>query len=85
MPSTRDAIDLFIDTPNFLYGPGKAANAGGVATSQLEMSQNASMQSWDFNTVDNKLKEIMKGIYTSSHETALEFNSKDNLVLGSNI
>jgi len=85
MPSTADAVDLFIGTKNFLYGPGKAANAGGVATSQLEMSQNASMQSWDFETVDNKLKNIMKGIYVSCSETAKEYNSTNNFVLGANI
>ena len=85
MPSTKEAVNIFLASSGFLYGPGKAANAGGVATSQLEMSQNASMQSWDFQTVDNKLKNIMKGIYLNSSETAKEFNSKNNFVLGANI
>jgi len=85
MPSTADAVNCFQESKNFLYGPGKAANAGGVATSQLEMSQNASMQSWDFQTVDNKLKKIMQGIYVSCSETAKEYNSTNNFVLGANI
>jgi glutamate dehydrogenase (NADP+) len=85
MPSTQEAVEVFLSKKDFLYGPGKAANAGGVATSQLEMSQNASMDSWDFETVDTKLKNIMSGIYLNSSETAKEFNFKNNLVLGANI
>jgi len=85
MPSTSDAVDYFLEAKDFLYGPGKAANAGGVATSQLEMSQNASMQSWDFQKVDNKLKNIMEGIYTSCSQTAIEYNQTNNFVIGANI
>lgn len=67
------------------YGPAKAANAGGVATSQLEMQQNAGMQSWTFETVDGKLKDIMGNIYKNAAETAKEFGQPGNLVLGANI
>lgn len=84
MPSTPEAVDLFLEA-KIAYGPGKAANAGGVATSQLEMSQNAGMESWDFETVDNKLKGIMEGIFLNSSETAKEFGDPTNLVLGANI
>lgn len=84
MPSTQAAADAFTDA-KIAYGPGKAANAGGVATSQLEMAQNASMQSWSFNKVDSKLKEIMHNIYTTANETAKEFGQPGNLVVGSNI
>lgn len=84
MPSTPEAVELFLAS-KIAYGPGKAANAGGVATSQLEMSQNASMESWDFETVDKKLKNIMHGIFINSSETAKEFGDPSNLVLGANI
>ncbi len=84
MPSTQAAIDAFIDA-KIAYGPGKAANAGGVATSQLEMSQNASMQSWTFEQVDERLKEIMKNIFNAANDTSIEFGQPGNLVLGANI
>ena len=84
MPSTPDAVDLFV-AEKIAYGPGKAANAGGVATSQLEMAQNASKLSWTFEEVDAKLAQIMKNIYTSASETAAEFGEPTNLVLGANI
>ncbi|MFT7879425.1 MAG: NADP-specific glutamate dehydrogenase [Sulfurimonas sp.] len=84
MPSTPDAVDLFIDA-KICYGPGKAANAGGVATSQLEMAQNASKLKWTFEEVDAKLAQIMKDIYTSASTTAAEFGEPTNLVLGANI
>lgn len=84
MPSTKTAIDAFIDA-KIAYGPGKAANAGGVATSQLEMAQNASMQTWKFEQVDNRLKEIMKNIFDSANNTAIEYGQPGNLVLGANI
>lgn len=84
MPSTQAAVDAFIDA-KIAYGPGKAANAGGVATSQLEMAQNASMQSWTFEQVDNKLKQIMKNIFNAASDTAAEFGQPGNLVLGANI
>lgn len=84
MPSTLDAVHAFIDA-KICYGPGKAANAGGVATSQLEMAQNASMVSWSFEEVDTKLAQIMKNIYISASATAAEFDQPTNLVLGANI
>lgn len=84
MPSTQDAVEIFLDA-KICYGPGKAANAGGVATSQLEMAQNASMQRWSFEEVDEKLKVIMKNIYLSASTTAAEFGEPHNLVLGANI
>lgn len=84
MPSTQDAINTLIDA-KISYGPGKAANAGGVSTSQLEMAQNASMQTWSFEEVDQKLQIIMKNIFETAHQTAIEFGQPGNLVLGSNI
>lgn len=84
MPSTPEAVDIFIES-KIAYGPGKAANAGGVATSQLEMAQNASMLSWTFEEVDAKLAQIMKNIYTNASTTAAEFGEPTNLVMGANI
>lgn len=84
MPSSIDATNAFL-AAKICYGPGKAANAGGVATSGLEMSQNASMLSWSFEEVDSKLHNIMKHIYRISKETAKEFGNPNDLVLGSNI
>jgi glutamate dehydrogenase (NADP+) len=84
MPSTPEAIDVFLDA-KIAFGPGKAANAGGVATSQLEMSQNASMHQWSFEEVDRRLREIMANIYISISETAAEFGEPGNFVLGANI
>lgn len=84
MPSTQEAVDAFIEA-KIAFGPGKAANAGGVATSQLEMAQNASMQNWTFEEVDEKLKNIMKHIFDTANETATEFGQPGNLVLGANI
>ncbi len=84
MPSTPEATEVFLDA-KIAYGPGKCANAGGVATSQLEMAQNASMQPWAFEEVDGKLKNIMKGIFTSASEAAIEFDKKGDYVLGGNI
>lgn len=84
MPSTLDAVHAFVKA-GIAYGPAKAANAGGVATSQLEMAQNASMQSWDFATVDEKLHRIMDNIYKNAADTAKEFGEPGNLVMGANI
>ena len=84
MPSTPEAIDFML-AHKMLYGPAKAANAGGVATSQLEMSQNASMQKWSFADVDNKLRTIMKSIFELSYNTSKEFGDEGNLMLGANI
>jgi len=84
MPSTQVAIDAFIEA-KVAFGPGKAANAGGVGTSQLEMAQNASMQSWSFEKVDEKLKVIMKNIFDAANDTAKEYGQPGNLVAGANI
>ena len=84
MPSSAGAIDKFLAS-GIAYGPAKAANAGGVATSQLEMSQNASMIQWSFEEVDAKLKRIKENIYHTASETAREYGSPGNLVLGANI
>ena len=85
MPSTLEAIDFMLAQKDFLFGPAKAANAGGVATSGLEMAQNAQMASWSFEEVDSKLHEIMRHIFCTSYETSKEFGAEGNLVLGSNI
>lgn len=84
MPSTIGAVHKFIDA-KICYGPGKAANAGGVAVSGLEMAQNASMNSWTFEAVDSRLHKIMESIFTNASETAKEFGEPTNLVLGANI
>ncbi len=84
MPSTPDAIDFMLEN-GILYGPAKAANAGGVAVSQLEMSQNASMEKWSFAEVDSKLRTIMKNIFNLSYETSKEFADEGNLMMGANI
>ncbi|MBO2944671.1 NADP-specific glutamate dehydrogenase [Paenibacillus sp. F411] len=84
MPSTLGAIDLFLSN-NVLFGPAKAANAGGVAVSALEMSQNSMRLSWTFEEVDGKLHEIMKNIYNSSVKAAQEYDCPGNLVVGANI
>lgn len=84
MPSSLEAIDLF-QKNNILFGPAKAANAGGVATSALEMSQNSMRLSWSFEEVDEKLKGIMKNIYATAKNTAEEYSVSDNLVMGANI
>ncbi|MBB6512479.1 glutamate dehydrogenase (NADP+) [Gracilibacillus halotolerans] len=84
MPSTLKAIDLFIEN-NILFAPAKAANAGGVAVSALEMAQNSARLSWKFEEVDAKLKEIMQDIYKHSIEAAEEFGHPGNLVIGANI
>jgi len=84
MPSTPEAIDVFHDA-GVSFGPAKAANAGGVATSALEMSQNAMRLSWTFKEVDNRLKLIMHSIYDQSIEAAEAYGMKGNLVAGANI
>ena len=84
MPSTLEAIDLFLQN-NVLFGPAKAANAGGVAVSALEMAQNSMRLSWTFEEVDNRLHLIMKNIYNSSVQAAEEFECPGNLVVGANI
>ena len=84
MASSQGAVEYFLNA-DISYGPGKAANAGGVATSQLEMAQNASMQRWTFEQVDCQLLQITKDIYLRASETANEFGAPGNLVLGANI
>lgn len=84
MPSTLEATELFLQS-KICYGPAKAANAGGVAVSGLEMSQNASMIKWDFETVDKKLHHIMEDIFMNVSQTAQEFKDPTNLVMGANI
>ncbi len=84
MPTTPDAIDYLIEN-GVLFSPAKAANAGGVATSQLEMSQNASMTQWNFEEVDIKLRQIMKNIFKTAYETAKEFDKEGDLIAGANI
>ncbi|MCE8027062.1 NADP-specific glutamate dehydrogenase [Billgrantia aerodenitrificans] len=84
MASTATAVDRFLEA-RIAYGPGKAANAGGVATSQLEMAQNSSMQQWTLEKVDTKLQAIMADIHRQCAGTAEEFGEPTNLVLGANI
>jgi len=84
MPTTPEAIE-YLQEHGVLFGPAKAANAGGVAVSQLEMAQNASMQRWSFAEVDTKLFGIMKTIFETADETAREFGREGDLRLGANI
>ncbi|MBR7127102.1 MAG: NADP-specific glutamate dehydrogenase [Lentisphaeria bacterium] len=84
MPSTIEATEYF-KANDVLFAPGKAANAGGVATSGLEMSQNAMRLSWSREEVDAKLRGIMKNIHQSARNAATEFGEPDNYVMGANI
>jgi len=84
MPSTLDAAKLFLEK-KILYGPAKAANAGGVATSGLEMSQNSQRMSWTREEVDSKLHDIMVKIHKNCFETAERYGTPGNLVNGANI
>ena len=84
MPSTPDAVELFLEH-KVLYGPGKAANAGGVATSGLEMSQNSLRMSWTREEVDQRLHNIMKGIHASCVKWGTESDGTVNYVKGANI
>ena len=85
MPSTLEATELFLQN-GVLFAPGKAANAGGVATSALEMSQNSARLSWTFDQVDEKLKGIMANIFAKCAEAAKEYGDKPtNYVVGANI
>nr|WP_040339215.1 NADP-specific glutamate dehydrogenase [Candidatus Blastococcus massiliensis] len=84
MPATPDAVSLF-RASGIGFAPGKAANAGGVATSALEMQQNASRDRWSFEQSEAKLEEIMRGIHARCHETAEEYGSPGDLVLGANV
>ena len=84
MPSTLGAIDVFLKA-GVSFGPAKAANAGGVAVSALEMAQNSGRTQWTFEEVDAKLYDIMKGIYENAAAAAKEFGHEGNLVVGANI
>ncbi len=85
MPSTTDAVELFRSTDGFLFGPAKAANAGGVATSALEMQQNASRDSWSFDYTESRLEEIMRDVHRRCSTTAEEFGRPGDYILGANI
>ena len=84
MPTTPDAIETLMEN-NILYAPGKASNAGGVATSALEMAQNSARLSWTFEEVDAKLKGIMENIFHTVSETAKEYGMEKNYMAGANI
>ena len=84
MPSTPDAVDLFHQN-GVMFAPGKAANAGGVATSALEMQQNASRDSWTFDQTEERLARIMRSIHDNCAATADEYSAPGNYVLGANI
>jgi glutamate dehydrogenase (NADP+) len=84
MPTTPGGVRAFIDS-GIAFGPGKAANAGGVATSALEMQQNASRDAWTFEFTERRLKEIMESIHDNCYATAEEYGFPGNYVVGSNI
>ncbi|MEA2016364.1 MAG: NADP-specific glutamate dehydrogenase [Actinomycetota bacterium] len=84
MPCTPDAVKIFIKN-KVMYAPGKAANAGGVAVSALEMSQNSMRLQWAAKEVDKKLQDIMSGILDNVSRTAREYGDEDNFVLGANV
>jgi glutamate dehydrogenase (NADP+) len=84
MPTTPDAVRVLKEA-GVAFAPGKAANAGGVATSALEMQQNASRDRWTFEHSEARLNEIMRSIHTRCHETAEEYGSPGDLVLGANV
>lgn len=84
MPSEPEAVQFFIDK-KILYGPGKAANAGGVAVSGLEMAQNSQFMSWSREAVDNHLRDIMQRIHSNACATAAEYGHAGNYVIGANI
>jgi glutamate dehydrogenase (NADP+) len=84
MPTTPEGVRIFQDA-GLAYGPAKAANAGGVATSALEMQQNASRDSWSFEYTEQRLQQIMVDIHRNCHETAAEFGAPGNYVVGANV
>ena len=84
MPTNLDAIEE-LQRAGVLFGPAKAANAGGVACSALEMSQNSMRLSWTFEEVDEKLKDIMINIYKNSKKAAEEYGNPGNILMGANI
>jgi glutamate dehydrogenase (NADP+) len=84
MPVTPEGIKIFIDA-GIAYAPGKAANAGGVATSALEMQQNASRDTWTFEYTEKRLQTIMQNIHTNCYQAAAEYGSAGNYVIGANV
>jgi glutamate dehydrogenase (NADP+) len=84
MPSTIEAIDVFLEN-KVLFGPGKAANAGGVSTSGLEMAQNFGFESWNRETVDDRLHKIMINIHKMAYDASKDYDDPGNYVLGANI
>ena len=84
MPCDMEATEFFLSN-SILFMPGKAANAGGVATSALEMSQNSLRMSWSFQEVDEKLHSIMAGIYLKVSDAAKRYGTAGNYVTGANI
>lgn len=84
MPTTPDGVNIFLEN-KIMYGPGKAANAGGVSVSGLEMSQNSMRYSWTSEEVDNKLQQIMKAIHKAAYETSKNYGQPGNYVMGANI
>ncbi|MGE5411676.1 MAG: NADP-specific glutamate dehydrogenase, partial [Clostridiales bacterium] len=84
MPTTTEGVKIFLEN-GILYGPGKAANAGGVAVSGLEMAQNSMRLPWTKEEVDNRLKMIMNSIHTACIQTAERFGTPCNYVNGANI
>ena len=84
MPTTPEGVKIFLDA-QIAYGPGKAANAGGVATSALEMQQNAERDSWTFDHTEKRLQEIMRNIHELCYETSIEYGTPGNYVNGANI
>ena len=83
MPSTLEAIDAYLEN-GILFAPAKASNAGGVATSGLEMSQNSMRYAWTAEEVDAKLKDIMVNIYKNAYNASVECGCPGNLVVGAN-
>ena len=84
MPTVPEGVDIFIEN-GLLYGPGKAANAGGVSVSGLEMTQNSMRLSWTREEVDNRLKLIMNSIHQTCREASEQYGSPGNYVVGANI
>jgi len=84
MPTTPEGVNVFLDA-GIAYGPSKAANAGGVATSALEMQQNASRDTWTFEYTEERLEQIMQGIHRLCSETAETYGSPGNYVRGANM
>ncbi|MBQ9481864.1 MAG: NADP-specific glutamate dehydrogenase, partial [Clostridia bacterium] len=85
MPSDLEAIEVFRQAENVVFLPAKAANAGGVATSALEMAQSSQRLFWSFEEVDAKLKNIMAGIYRNISDAARRYGAEGDYVLGANI